>query len=182
MSRKRNEDEYTALSIKVESYEVAVGVSVNLNLQTPVPIRYSDDDPVFTPDLKLEFVGTSTYPEQRAGDRYEIVVYGERAEKEQLKLKDIHVRDKHELPVYRTYRGQEIPVFKPPPGIAVLDKRPGIREWSLWVFVVASVARDMLTLLTASRRPLYLSILERKIDRQRWVQSLKLRTTDPAYE
>jgi hypothetical protein len=181
MSKKHNEGDYTFLSIKVESYEAAVGVSVNLNLRTSVPHWYSDEDPVFTPEMRLEVMGTCISPRERAGDNYEIVIYGERAEREQPKLKDIHVRDGHEVPVYRSYRGQQIPVYKPPPGIAVLKKQRGRPEWSLAVWVLPQVSSDMLTLLTAPR-PLWVHIHERRVERQRWMLGLTLQTRDPANE
>ena len=38
-------------------------------------------------------------------------------------LKDIHVRDKHEVPMYRKYDGGQIPVYKVPHGMGVLGKR-----------------------------------------------------------
>lgn len=179
MSKNRNQDEYTFLSIKVESYEAAVGVSVNINLRTSVPDSYSDEQPVFTPDMRIEIVGTSTYPEHRANVRYEITVYGERSEREQPKLKDVRALDKHGVPIYRPYRGRQIAVFRPPPGIAVLNKRRASEDLSLAIWVLPQVASDMLVLLTASQQ-LYAFVHERKVERQRWVQGLSLQTTDPA--
>jgi hypothetical protein len=91
MPKRRKQEDYTFVSIKVESYDVAAGVSVNVNLRTSVPHWYSDEDPVFTPEMRLEVMGTCISPRERGGDNYEIVIYGECAEREQPKLKDIHV-------------------------------------------------------------------------------------------
>jgi hypothetical protein len=157
-------------------------VSVNVNLQTSVPHDYDDQDPVFAPDMRIELVGTSTHPEHRAGERYEITVYGERDERKQPRLKDAQVRDEYGAPKYRPYRGGLIPVFRPPPGLAVLDKRPGLKQWTLWMWVVPHLASDMLALLCAARRPLYVSIHERKVERRRWAVSFSLQTRNPADE
>jgi hypothetical protein len=180
MPRKvSQEDSY--LSIKVDSYDAAAGLSVNLDLRTSVPYDYDDDDPVFTRNVRIELVGTSTYPDARAGDKYEITVYGELSERKQPRLKDAQVRDRHGVPAYRPCRGRQIPVFKLPRGLAVIEKRRGLREWTLCLSVLPNVTSDMLAMLSASRQ-LYAAVHERKVERQRWVLSFLLQTKDPAEE
>jgi hypothetical protein len=181
MSRKRNADDYTLLSIKVTKYEVDVGESININLRTTVPYSWDDTDPVVAPDLRVEIVGSCTYPEQRAGDSYELTLYGEKLARDHLRFEHIRVRDKHNVPVYRKYRGQDYPLFKVPSGLATVERRRGTREWHAALFLGAPTIGRMLTVLSL-RRDLYVSIDEHKIDRQRWVRGFSLQTTDPAEE
>jgi hypothetical protein len=181
MATKSRRDEYTFVSLRADSYDAAVEAAVNVNLRTTVPRYVEDGDSVFTGDMRLDVVATSIDPSHRADEKYEITAYRDRSERTQLKFKDIHARDAHEVPVYRSYRGQQFPVYNRPPGLAVIHKTHGRREWRLAVWVLPSVTSDMLALLRGSR-PLYISIHERKADRQRWVQALSLQTKNPAEE
>jgi hypothetical protein len=179
--RKKSEDEHTFLRIEVKKYEVRVETSLNLNLRGVRPLFARDDDLVYTFFSSLEITGVSTYPEERAGHCYEITVYGHETHSGDfaLTLRDVQARDEHSAPLYRSYRGEEIPVYNCPPGIATIDRQHGATTWQAWVFVARRLASDMLVLL-GQRRPLYLAIHERKTERQRWIVSLTLQATDPA--
>jgi hypothetical protein len=180
---KRSDDEHTFLAIRVERYEVSTDASLNLDLKTSHPLFARDDDPVYTFVTSLEISGVSTYPESRAGERYEVRVRGEatHAGDFSLTLRDVQKRDEHGAPVYRSYHGEPLPVYQPPSGIALIERRRGTAIWDLWVAVAPRLVSDMLVLLAQSR-PLFLSLHERKTGRQRWIESIGLQTTDPAEE
>jgi hypothetical protein len=179
MRRKITTDEYVSLAIRVSKFDVAVGASINVHLRTTVPYSWDDSDPVVAPEFRLVIAGTSTYPDNRANDSYEITVYGERLAREQRTFEQIRVRDKYNVPVYRKYRGQDYPVFNVPPGIATVERLRGSREWRAALFVEANIAGRMLAVLSLGRE-VYASIDERNIDRQRWIRGFSLQTTDPA--
>jgi len=181
MRRRADPEDYTLLAIRVTKYDVAVGESINLNLRTTVPYSWDESDPVIAPDLRLVIAGTSTYPAHRANDSYEVTIYGGRLAREQLTFSQIHVRDEYNVPVYRTYRGGEYPVFKMPPGLSTLERLRGTREWRAYFSVTPQTVTSLLGVV-ALKRDLYVSIDERKVDRQRWVRGFALQTTDPANE
>jgi hypothetical protein len=63
----------------------------------------------------------------RTGNVYELTVYGDDAPSRSLqaKLEDIQVRDERGILQYRTYRGRQVPVYKPPHGLGLLQKERG---------------------------------------------------------
>lgn len=182
-ARKKVDDEYTSLSIKIEKHEVKSEASLNIDLKMDRPIFSRDDDPVYEFVTSLEISGVSTYPKKRAGDQYEITIRGQEPHTGNLKLTlhDVQARDDDRCLMYRTYRGERYPVYDAPPGIATISRRHGTRIWDAWVYFVPRLVSDMLVLLSQSK-PLFLAIQERKVGRKRWVESLTLQTTDPAEE
>lgn len=180
---KGPKDEHTFLAIRVERYEASTEASLNLNLKTNLPLFARDEDPVYTFVTTLKINGVSTYPEGRAGERYEVTVRGEaiHAGDFSLTLRDVQKRGEYGAPVYRSHRGEPLPIYQPPPGIALIERRRGAAIWDLWVPVAPRLVSDMLVLL-AQTRPLFLFLHERKTGRQRWIESIGLQTTDPAEE
>lgn len=181
MRKKSDSDEYTSLAIKVSKFEVAVGESINVNLRTKLPFSWDDSDPVVAPDFRLMISGSCTFPEDRAGDSYQITLYGERLEREQLTFKQIRVCDEHNVPVYRKHRGREYPAFELPPGLATIARLRGTREWQTCMWVSPHTVSRMLPVVSSGRQ-LFVSIDECKRDRQRWVRGFAVQTTDPADE
>ena len=181
MRKKSDPDDSASLSIKVSKYDVAVGESINLNLRTTVPHSWDDSDPVIAPDLRLVIAGICTYPERRANDSYEITIYGGRLPREQLTFSQIHVRDEYNVPMYRKYRDGQYPVYKVPPGLSTVERLRGTRDWRACFWVTPQTVTSLLA-VAALTRDLYVSIEERKVDRQRWVRGFTLQTTDPADE
>jgi hypothetical protein len=181
---KHPADEYTFLAIRVERYNASAEASLNLDLKMSRPLFARDDHLVYTFASTLKISGVSTYPESRAGERYEVTVRGEaiHAGDFNLTLRDVQKRDAHGVPVYRTYRGERLPIYQPPPGIAFIERRRGEAIWDLGVFVAPRLVSDMLVLLAQPHRPLFLSLHEKKLGRQRWIESIGLQTTDPAEE
>jgi hypothetical protein len=180
MGKKRPEEEYAFLSIKVERFDFAVGEALNVDLRTRRAWELSDDDSVVTPVMRIEMVGTAIYPEERLNDIYNITIYEDSSGRYHPMLKDIQARDKEGHFVYRKCRDIQVPVYTPSPGAAVVQKIRGTREWQTCLWVARGTASDFLTVLNGSSRQLYVFIHERKVARLRWVVELTLQTTDPA--
>lgn len=181
--RKKTAEEYTFLSIDVGDYSVRSEAALNYNLKQSHPTLYQDDDPAFEFITTLVVSGICRYPPDRKDDYYEITFMGGEfhAGHNSLTLKDYQARDKHGVPVYKEYRGESLPVFDSPPGLATLNKRRGENKWDSWICVKQELVRDMLTTL-AHIKPVYLSIQELKSNRQRWIQSVTLQSTIPEEE
>ncbi len=76
--KKKPEEVYTLLGIRVSGYDVRTDASVNYYvLQPQYAGDIDDDDPLFQHVTHLTLTGTSTYPEERAGDHYEITISGD---------------------------------------------------------------------------------------------------------
>jgi hypothetical protein len=186
MARGRKErpaEEHTFLAVLVDEYEAKVDSSLNYHLRDPRSGLFREEEPPYEFVTSLHFNGVATYPEDRVGEEYRVTVRGEELRQGDfsLTLKDMQARDEYGAPKYRSYRGREIPVFEPPPGLATLEKPTKNRPGSAWFWVAPRVVSDYLSLL-ALPGPFYLSLHEHKVQRKRWVLSLGLQTTDPAEE
>lgn len=188
MPRKKNpkkpEVEHAHLSVRVEHYEASARAGINHYAFSPQDAwDLEDEDPLYEFAMELRIFGIVTYPEHRAGNEFELTVYGEgaRTRRLNLKLKDIQARDKNGVPQYRQYRGKQIPVYDPPSGMGMIEKVRGKQQWTAWLHGSSQFAADALALLGHSRE-LFLGIHERKAARARWIQAVTLQTTDPADE
>jgi hypothetical protein len=182
--RTKPKEAHTHLAIRVERYEVSVGASINHNVYAPqYAWRLDEDDPIYKFIMHLTITGKSTYPKDRAGETYELTIYGNDApsQRHNATLKDAQVRDERGSPQYRAYRGRQIPVYDPPKGLGLLSKIRGEPRWAAWLFVPTRCANDMLVLLSQGR-DLFLAVHERKNGRTRWLQGMELQTNDPAEE
>lgn len=178
---KQPKPTYSRIGVKVEKYDARVEAEISIEAKDPkYAIDLDDRDPVYKYITRLTIVGTATYPEDRAGQRFEVTVYGDESPSRRVfaTLKDIHERGEYGQPLYRQYRGQDLPVFRKPPGLGLLDKVRGEPRWTAWLNVAARLVSDMLVLL-GTKRDLYLAIDERKVGRVRWVDGIGLQTTDP---
>ncbi|SIT57844.1 hypothetical protein BQ8794_410011 [Mesorhizobium prunaredense] len=95
----------------MERCEASVEAAVNYNVYTPQSAWNSDDDdPLYRFTTRLAVAGISTYPEERAGDTYEVTIYGDNLGSGDIRatLKDVQARDEHGSPQYRSYRGPDI--------------------------------------------------------------------------
>ncbi|RWB99687.1 MAG: hypothetical protein EOQ57_18160 [Mesorhizobium sp.] len=130
---------------------------------------------------QLTVGGKSIYPEERAGDTYEVTIYSNNLYSGDIRatLKDVQARDEHGSPKYRQYRGRQIPIYIPPPGMGLIDKVRGEPRWTVWLRVSPRFTTEALALLR-DERSLFLAVHELKKGRRRWVQNLSLQTTDPA--
>ena len=186
MPRKRAdrapEAVYTRIGIKVSDYEARVEADINIDAKQPQYAISSDDkDRVYKYVTRLTIVGVATYPAERASQRYEVTISGDDAFSRGVHttLKDIQLLGEYGTPKYREYRGRSVPVYRQVFGFGLLNKVRGEPAWSGWANVEPRLLTDMLILLN-SRRDLYLSLVERKIGRSRWVDGVGLQTTDPS--
>lgn len=181
-SKKRKESEYAFLAIAVDNYEARTEAGLNLSLLGSS--RYFiDDEPVYSFDTDLDISGVCTYPDERAGDRYEISLRASTTTPRslRLKIKELQKRDKDGFHVFRKYKDGSYPVYDEPSPVAYLEKVRGEPRWTVWVQVAPQMVSDSLAMLSGSKS-VYVSLHERKEDRKRKVQSLTVQTTDPAEE
>lgn len=174
-------EQYASITAKVARYEVRARAGLNLNLVTHLPLNDDLDQPVFTFSTRLLVRAICTYPEDRAGQIYEFNLSALDGSDAVWKLKHIQTRDKHDLPMYRQYRGRHLPVFKKVHGMALLERQRGTHEFTAWVSLDPRLVSDWLALLNRGGA-LYLAIDETKVGRNRWLRSLSLQTTDPSEE
>jgi len=181
--KKTKEDEHTLLAIEVDDYEVRTDAGINLHLLGSMQDLLDDEDPVYSFNTELEISGICTYPEERAGDRYDVSLHSSTATpyKLQLKIKDLHKRDKYNSPIYRKYRGVSRAVYEEPYALSYLEKVRGEPRFRVWMQVAPQMVTDSLILLT-SKNQSYVSIHERKKNRKRHVQNLSVQSTNPADE
>ncbi len=182
--QKVPDDEHAHLAIRVDGYEAKIGATINHNVFAPqFAWNLEDDDPLFEFVTQLVISGTITYPEERSGASFEITFLASNTGSKdfQSTLKDVQARDEHGVPEYRIYRGRQIPIYKPPKGMGLVDKIRGEASWVAHLRVSPSFVSNALALLTTGRR-LFLAVNERKSDQTRWIQSANLQTTNPAEE
>lgn len=76
------------------------------------------------------------------------------------------------------YRGREVPIYRPPHGLGVIDKARGEPEWRTSLFVKPGFVDRWLALLGSSRE-LFISLHECRTGRKRWVRGIELITSNP---
>lgn len=184
-AERTEQTEHTSLALRVDGYDVRIAASINHQVENP---KYAfghlgADEPVYRHITYLIISGHVTYPEKRAGERFEFSVHGDDAPSKELRatLKDVQVRDEYNCPEYREYRGRQIPVVHPIPSLAFIDKNRAQQKRTVWLNVEPRLVSDMLALL-CSNRTVYVSVHEVKVGRTRWVRRFELQTTDPANE
>lgn len=166
------------LVIRVDSYEVSADASPNIFLKVGRASDTSRDSLVFEYRTSLEIAGTCISPPKRNGEKFELSVHSDESSFLRLTLKDIQERDEHHSPIFREHRGKREPVYRQIPGIATIARRRETGAWHAWMGIDPRLVTDMLIILGRSA-PTYLAIYESMVDRQRWVESLSLRTSDP---
>lgn len=180
--KKAGDGEHTHLAVKVSGFDAHQNASINSDAYDPrFAWNLDEDDPVNRFTNQLEISGTCTYPENRAGDDYQIIFYGDDAPSRELALtiKDIRYRDKFEAPLYKTYHGRRYPVLVPPKGMGLLEKVRGEALWRGWLHTTPQFVNGMISLLGCDRT-LYLAIHEFKLERARWIRRAILQTADPS--
>ncbi|TKB20412.1 MAG: hypothetical protein E5V75_04910 [Mesorhizobium sp.] len=179
-----SEEEHTHLAIKVEHCEARVETRIESGIYQPQYAWDLDDDaPLYRTTTQLTLAGVATYPEGRAGEAYELTMYGSNSDSRRVgaTVKDVQARDEHGSLKFRSYRGRQIPIYNPPSGMGLIDKVRGEPRWTAWLRVSPAFASDALALIY-SGRSLFLAIHERRRKRVRWIQGVSLQTTDPAEE
>lgn len=145
--------------------------------------RDTENEPLYHFLAHLEIAATCTYLDERAGDTFDLTIYGEDHPDSDVfwKLKDVQVIGEYHAPQYREYRGERVPVYDPPKGMGTLDRERGRSHWRGAIWAQPRFLSDALTLLGQCRL-LFMEIVERKIERRRWIQGITLQSTDPAEE
>ena len=110
--RKKKEPDYAFIAIKVDDYSVRADAGINSSLLGSPRLIENEEEPVHEFETKLEISGLCTAPENRAGHRFEIHMYGAPdIDQRTPRIKDLHERNKEGEYCYRTYRGRECPVY-----------------------------------------------------------------------
>ena len=65
--------------------------------------------------------------------------------------------------------------------MGTLDKARGQSHWTGTIWAQPRFMADLLVLLGRDR-PLFMAVVEKKIERHRWIQRVTIQTTDPAEE
>ncbi|MER8687981.1 hypothetical protein [Mesorhizobium sp. M1136] len=183
-SKHPPEEEYTHLAIKVAHCEASVETRIEPEIYHPQYAWDLDDDtPLYRITTRLTLAGVATYPEGRAGEAYELTIYGSHSDSRRIKatVKDVQARDERGSRKFRSYRGRQIPIYNPPSGMGLIEKIRGELRWTAWLRVSPLFASDALALVN-SGQSLFLAIDERRAKRARWIQGVSLQTTDPADE
>ncbi|MBT3045012.1 MAG: hypothetical protein KME67_19310, partial [Candidatus Thiodiazotropha sp. (ex Codakia orbicularis)] len=114
--RKKKEPGYAFIAIKVDDYSVRADAGINSSLLGSPCLIENEEEPVHEFETKLEISGLCTDPENRAGHRFEIRMYGApEIDQWTPRVKDLHEHNKEGDYRYRTYRGREYPIYAPPP-------------------------------------------------------------------
>lgn len=175
--------EFMDLAISIDCYNARAHAGINLNLLGSSRYVLDDEELVYSFETVLELNGNCTYPDTRAGDRYDITLLGDSITQRnlRLKIKDLQERDKNGVPQYRKLRNTSYPVYREPPALAFLDKVRGENRWTLWAWVAQPMITDCLMLLSGGKQ-IYVSLREKKENRQRQIRALSIQTTNPADE
>ncbi len=183
MARKRTTttEHYSSLAISVDGFSADIDASINYEARSTR--RHDSKVRIFQFSSGLDLEGVCTYPEDRANERYHVAVNGQQPGAGSLDdtLAKYHIRDESGTLKYRKVRGKQLPVYKIPSGLGLLEKKRGTKTWIGWIWVPEQTVTQMLILATTVR-PLYMHIHERNIDRKRWINGFTLQTTDPAEE
>jgi hypothetical protein len=137
----------------VNSFKVRAEAALNHDARNPEnAFRDTEQEPLYHFLAHLELAATYTYPEERAGDAFDLTIYGEDHPDSDVfwKLKDVQAIGDHHAPQYREHRGKRVPVYAPPKGMGMLDKTPGKRHWHGAIWAQPRFLTDALVLLGLS--------------------------------
>jgi len=145
--------------------------------------KFESDAKVYSFTSSIELEGFYIYSDDRDNEEIQLTVYGtdEGPYDFDTVLADCHVRDENGTYKFRRVKGQEIPVYDIPKGIGHIERMRGKKIWSGFAWVNQQTVTNMLTLLPTVSS-LYLSMHERKIDRNRYIVGLTLDTKNPDEE
>jgi len=181
-SKKKPTETHEHLGARVISYKVGIEAGLNMDLKGGALRQPDPSDPLYTYHTVLQLWGEGIWPDERAGEVFDFLIVGDPyAEEHRLTLADIQTRDRYGGPKTRPYRGVEIPVYQPPPGISVMFPGGGKHHHQTYLPVSPQLASDMLTALATGAAP-YMAIHEHKVGRKRWIDTLTLQNTHPAEE
>lgn len=180
--RKRSAvPEYEFLGIEVKRFVARIDSSINHELRDK---RYRNEKTsIYSFHSYLEVEGVTNYPDDRAGERYALTIYGGEREEGELssRLSDYRVYDDDHVPKTRKVRGEVALVYDEPKSIGYLDRQYRSKDWRGAVWVSPATVADMLTLLPHVR-PIFVQVHVQRVDRKRRIIGLTLQTSNPAEE
>jgi hypothetical protein len=183
-TRAKPVEQYTHFVLRVDRYEVRAHAGINRHAHNPqYAWRDTEDEPLYEFEIDLEVGGACTHPESRAGDRCTLTIYCDNSPQSDIyrKLKDVQLVDDHYSRQYREYRGKRLPIYVPPRGMGTMDKSRGEAHWHGTIWAQPQFCTG-LSILLGQGKPLFMEIVEQKIERQRWIQRVALQTSDPVNE
>lgn len=180
--KKKPEEVYEFLAIKVEDYDLSTSIGVNHVAYDARYGMFDEDDPLYPIAMTVKLFGTCIDPPKRAGDKYEVELIAREHElsRNNLTLKDVQKRGEFGVPVYRDYRGTCIPVYEKPPELGFLEKVRGEAKYSSYLFLDRRFLDGVIHLLY--KKPMYMCIDEVRVNRRRRVRKFYLQTENPVEE
>jgi len=179
-SKKPRPPKYTFISITVDNHKARTTAGINFGLLGSARHRTDPDDFVYRYESTIELSGFCHYPEERAGERYEVEIYSSHpnsAERE-LKVSDLQEHHGDGSPKYKKLKSGTYPIYREAPPIGFMEKKPGESRFNVAIWAAPTFLSDTLTLLTLPEQ-IYLSIQEKKLYRKRFVTEFNVQNTAP---
>lgn len=180
-SKKKSQNENDFIITEITNYHLSVNAGRNYEIAN---LKWCNSDTkVFRCETHLEIEGKCIFPEELNDYEYRISVYGTNYHDDRflLTLDDCHAKDKDGRDIYKTAKGERVPVYEIPDSIGCISKVRGHKYWHGAVWVLPSAVTDMMTVLP-HRKPLYLEIYRIKSERSHLIRSISLRTENPIEE
>lgn len=178
-ARKKDDSGYSFIYAQVTKYTAAVDSSVNYEARDD-RWRHSDTK-VYSFQTRLEIEARCLYPEDAVDEKYYFTIYGGDRHAEELSqtVKDCHAIDDKWQRVYRTVKGQQVPVYNIPKGlVGSLDRRRGEKAWNGWANLTPQAVSDMMLLLSRMD-PLYIQVHRYKENKLYYMNGFTLQTAHP---
>lgn len=176
--RSQRQDTFDFLYLWLTGFDVQVELGVNHRLRMN-PLWSDLNTRVMEARSELEVRGKCFYPEERKGEQFVFTLISDPGSPGFTDtVEDIQQRDAHGAPQYRTYRGYPVPVFKCPKGVARLRRVHRADAWSAWMQVPEGYISDCLSVLS-TRVVRYIYIHEHIIEKERWLNSFSIQSSDP---
>lgn len=178
---KTSTEQYEFLSLNITDFKIIVDGAINHEVR--VLNQQYDDAKIYKYGTHIDIEGVCTYPDERTEEFYFITIYGHETKDGMFesKLSEYHAHDEDCMPQYRKSKGRQVPLYKPPKGVGILERQRGTKKWMGSCWLPPQTVSDITSLLIQIK-PLYASIHELKEGRSRWIVGLSVQTSDPAEE
>lgn len=179
--RDKSTPKYTFYSVRIDRYEVGADFGTNVILSNPrLAGPGFGEERVYHFGGDLHVYGTVLQPEELANNSYylHLIAGDEKHYRLDVTLKECQAVDEYRAKVFKSYRGQSVPVFDVPTSVGYTEKVRGEPSWNAAAFVKLEFLSYALSVLREPR-PVYLGVHERMLDRRRTIQSFSIQTQDP---
>lgn len=169
------------VAVRVTNSELQSEASFHYNLYGDRPILYRPEALVHNYYPTVIFTGECLHPEKIHGHTFIIHLEGYELSSRNLgaTLDDFHKRDEYGRRLYRTYRGEEIPILSPPPkGVGTYDKVRGEPAWEAHLWMGRDFVRDVMAMMAIKER-LYVYMDTYTENRTHWIRSLTVTSINP---